>query len=281
MKLLIIGAQGFLGSRFLSYREHYESLGMEFIGLGSKFNNIEEIAEFDFQKYDVIVNCAAFTNMDECESNPYQAFWVNSKLPGELAKVVKGTQTKLVHISTDAVFDGSSEYSLEGDPPSPISLYGLSKSIGEDLVLQSGDANLVCRVNFVGPSPKGNSLFDYFYSKLAIKEKVRGYTNIYFTPLYVDDVVHGVITLIQFKETGIFHLVGDEKISKYDFGRMIESVFFKDLNCVSPEPFVQNPSLARRGLDLSLSNSKVKSLGIVFPELRERMIQLLPQLKEG
>jgi len=281
VRILIIGAQGFLGSRFLSFREHYESLGMEIIGLGSKFNNIEEIAEFDFQKYNVIINCAAFTNMDECENYPYKAFWVNSKLPGELAKKIKGTQTKLVHISTDAVFDGSSEYSLEEDPPNPISLYGLSKNIGEDLVLQSDDSNLVCRVNFVGPSPKGNSLFDYFYSKLSLKEEVRGYTNIYFTPLYVDDVVHGVIKLVQFKETGTFHLVGDEKISKYDFGRIIESVFFKDLNCVSPVLFVQNPSLARRSLDLSLSNTKIKSLGIVFPELRERMIQLLPQFNKG
>jgi dTDP-4-dehydrorhamnose reductase len=281
VKVLITGSQGFLGSRFLAFREYYENLGIDFVECRLKFNNHKEVSDYDFKEYDAVINCAALTNIDECEINPEKAFWVNSELPREITKLIRKTKTKFIHISTDAVFDGSSQFSKETDTPNPISVYGESKLKGEIAVLEADESNLVCRVNFVGSNPRGNSLFDFFYSKMVNNEQVQGFTNIFFTPLYIDDVVHGVASLLQLNENGIFHLVGSERISKFEFGKMIEDTFFKDLNYVDPVSFVQKPGQAQRGLDLSLSNSKAISLGLEVPALGTKLIQLMPKLKKG
>ena len=281
MKALILGSQGFLGSRFLALKQHYEKFGIEFVECGLKFNSINDVEDFNFEEYDTVINCAALTNIDECEVRPEEAHWVNSGLPSKIAKTLAGTNTKLVHISTDAVFDGSSQFSRENDLPNPISIYGKSKLMGEIAVLEAHDRNLVCRVNFVGPNPRGNSLFDFFYSKMKAKDQVPGFTNIYFTPLYVDDVVHGVVSLLQLKQSGVFHLVGSERMSKFEFGKMIENTFFKDLNYVKPVSFVRESNQAPRSLDLSLSNSKLVGLGLEIPKLSDRLNQLQSKLKEG
>lgn len=279
MRILILGSRGFLGSRFLFFQEHYLNLGIKLEACSLKFDHKVDVDKYDFSSYDAIINCAAMTNLKDCELNPEKAFWANSGMPERIAETIKNTGTKFVFVSSDAVFNGSSTLPTEMDEPDPISIYGKTKYQGERAILNIDETNLVCRVNFVGPSPRNDSLFDYFFKKLQIKEEVPGFTNVFFTPLYVDDVVHRIIDLLKLNEKGIYHLVGDERISKFEFGKIIEKTFFSTSNLVQPVQYIQYPDEPRRGADLSLSNSKIKSLKLATPSIKLRLVDLLEQLK--
>jgi dTDP-4-dehydrorhamnose reductase len=271
MKILIVGGNGFLGSHFSKFLSEYREAGIEIAITAEKFERENDLAKIDFNKFHAVVYCSGIVNIEECEKNPTMAFWVNSEIPSLIARKLARTKTKFVYISTDAVFDGAIKFATENDSTNPLSIYGESKLRGENETLNSNDGNLVCRVNFIGRSPKNNSLFDYFLEKLNAEQPAPGYKNVFFTPLYVDDVIHGLIKLINFDSNGIFHLVGNDRMSKFEFGQIVEKFLGKETNLVTPVEFTNLPSSPKRSLDLSLSNEKARHVGIVFPPITSRL----------
>ena len=281
MRILVIGGNGFLGSSFLKFLAAYRSAGIEISSTVEKFERDNELIAIDFKDFQAVIYCSGIVNIEKCESNPAEAFWVNSKLPSLIARELVKTATKFVYISTDAVFDGTTKFATENDVTNPLSIYGESKLQGEMAVLSVSERNLVCRVNFVGRSPKNNSLLDYFLEKLTSKQIAPGYQNVFFTPLYVDDVIHSVIRLIEMNANGIFHLVGDNRISKFEFGLMVEKILYKDSNYIVPAEFNNSPLSPKRSLDLSLSNKKARDFGIDFPSITYRLTELIENSNKG
>ena len=249
----------------------HNDAGIEISINSEKFETGYDLARIDFNEFEAVIYCSGIVNIEECENNPTKAFWVNSELPSLIARKLERTKTKFIYISTDAVFDGTRKFATENDPTNPLSIYGESKLQGEKEILNSSDSNLVCRVNFIGRSPKNNSLLDYFLENLISERHAPGYENVFFTPLYVDDVIHGLIKLIKKNSYGVFHLVGNDRISKYEFGQIIEKLLGKEANFVTPVEFKNLPSTPKRSLDLSLSNEKARSLGIDFPPITPRL----------
>src|SRR5437879_3488639 len=153
MKLLVIGSAGRLGAALMrEYQGEHDVAGFNHAQLDlSNFDTMrEKLGETDF---DVLINAAAFTNVDLCETQPDQAFRINAEAPRVLAEICSEKNAKLIHFSTDYVFDGEKRAPYnEEDEANPISLYGESKLAGEKNVLTAQKRHLVVRVCWVfGP----------------------------------------------------------------------------------------------------------------------------------
>lgn len=277
----MLGAQGFLGSYFVAALGDKAVLHLNRINQESSDNHfslhltpesLEKLADI-VQVYepDFVVNCVAATNLDFCESNPEISFFLNEQVPMHLAQLSNLFGFKLVHISTDAVFSGEKSYSSEEDLCAPSTVYGHSKLAGENVISSIAPDSLICRVNFVGANPKGVSLFDYFYRTMSKKITATGFTDIYFTPLAVDVTARIILDLMDRNEKGIYHVVGTDRISKYEFAEMVRRIWNFDESLLKPGLY---DSTVKRSLDLSLDNSKLKGIGIIPAPIEESMKKL-------
>ena len=272
---LVLGGSGFLGSYFAQNLPkpnviHVSSTTGEQDSDGifrkfGRFDNESDLLEFLKEtQFKNVINCIALANIEECENNPNLARWLNIELPGVIARYCKSIEARMIHISTDAVFDGKTPFRTETESPSPVSNYGRTKLEGEKLVLETLPESLIARVNFFGSSKKKDSLFDFFYSRLVSGVEAFAYDDVFFTPVYASETVRLILELANKSQTGIYHVVGNQRISKFEFAKLISSVFKLDSRYIAQ---IQAPSSRMsklRGHDLSLNNQKLKSIG-VFP----------------
>jgi dTDP-4-dehydrorhamnose reductase len=188
MKIVIIGAGGRLGAAIM--REHRERFDV--VGFSHTQLDLSDLDELDNKlhamNFDVLVNAAAFTNVDLCETQRDQAFRINSEAPRTLAEICRDKNAKLIHFSTDYVFDGEkSEPYTERDEANPISVYGESKLAGEKNVLAAQDRHLVVRVSWVF-GPDRPSFVDGMIKRAQESEKVDAVADKISTPTYTHDI---------------------------------------------------------------------------------------------
>ncbi len=142
---------------------------------------------------DFVINCAAYTDVDGCESNKKLAFKINGDAPGEIARVCKEENAVLVHFSTDYVFDGSSEQGYaEDDATSPINIYGESKLKAEELIAQNMDEYYIIRTSWLF-GENGKNFVDTMVNLGKTKEKLDVVDDQIGSPTYTKDLCHAVI----------------------------------------------------------------------------------------
>jgi dTDP-4-dehydrorhamnose reductase len=188
MRIIILGAGGRLGAALTcEYREKFDVVGFNHAQLDlAKSNQVRE--RLSLREFDVVVNCAAMTNVDLCESQPEQAFAINAEVPKHLAEICSEKKTKLIHFSTDYVFDGEKrEPYVETDPTKPISVYGESKRAGEENVLAVQDRHLVVRVSWVF-GPDRPSFIDAMIKRAREEEQIDAVADKVSTPTYTRDI---------------------------------------------------------------------------------------------
>jgi dTDP-4-dehydrorhamnose reductase len=189
MKIVIIGSGGRLGAALTrAYRDKFDVVGFNHAQLDlTNFDQVrEKITALDF---DVLINCAAFTNVDLCETQREQAFQINAEAPRILGEICRDKKAKLIHFSTDYVFDGEKrEPYTEDDVAKPISVYGESKREGEKLVLQTHDRHLVVRVSWVF-GPDRPSFIDGVIKRARENEHVEAIADKFSTPTNTLDIV--------------------------------------------------------------------------------------------
>jgi dTDP-4-dehydrorhamnose reductase len=188
MRLVIIGSGGRLGAALMrEYREKFDLI--DFNRAQLDLTNLVEIpAKFDGLNFDVLINAAALTNVDFCEKEPAQAFRINADAPRVLAEVCHAKNAKLIHFSTDYVFDGENpEPYREEDPPQPISVYGESKRVGEEKVLAVDPGHLVVRVSWVF-GPDRPSFVDAVMARARENPQVDAVADKFSTPTYTVDI---------------------------------------------------------------------------------------------
>jgi dTDP-4-dehydrorhamnose reductase len=187
MKIVIIGAGGRLGAALMrEYREKYDLAGFNHAQLD--LANLDDVRrKLGAMNFDVLINAAAFTNVDACETERDRAFRINAETPGILAEICNEKEAKLIHFSTDYVFDGEKRgpYSEE-DQANPISAYGESKLAGEKNVL-AGDGHLVVRVSWVF-GPDRPSFVDAMIKRAQQDEKIDAISDKFSTPTYTHDI---------------------------------------------------------------------------------------------
>jgi len=188
MKIIILGAGGRLGAALLrEYRDKFEVTGFNRTQLDlSDLNDLrEKIQETGF---DVLINAAGFTKVDVCETQPERAFLINAEAPRVLAEICGEKSARLIHFSTDYVFDGEKrEPYSEEDEATPISVYGESKLAGEKNVLAAQAANLVVRVSWVF-GPDRPSFVDAMIRGAQESERIDAVADKFSTPTYTLDI---------------------------------------------------------------------------------------------
>jgi dTDP-4-dehydrorhamnose reductase len=188
MKIVILGAGGRLGAALMhEYREKYDVAGFDHAQLD--LANLDDVrGKLDAMNFDVLINAAAFTNVDACETEHDRAFLINAKAPGVLAEICNEKDAKLIHFSTDYVFDGEKRAPYtEEDEAKPISVYGESKLAGEKNVLATDGGHLVVRVSWVF-GPDRPSFVDSMIKRAQEHEKVDAIADKFSAPTYTLDI---------------------------------------------------------------------------------------------
>ena len=220
MKLVIVGAGGRLGTALVrKCREKFDVIGFNHaqLDLANPDELREKLCAIDF---DLLINTAAFTNVDLCETQRDQAFGINAEAPRILAEICRDKNAKLIHFSTDYVFDGEkSEPYIESDPANPISVYGESKRAGEQFVLQTTDRHLIVRVSWVF-GPERPSFIDAMIKRACEDEHVEAITNKFSAPTYTHDIAQMLPQLFEpGVEGGILHFANAGECSWQEYAQ--------------------------------------------------------------
>jgi dTDP-4-dehydrorhamnose reductase len=214
----------------------------------------------DLTKPDLVVNCAGMTNVEECQADPAAAQRANAEMPGLLAAACTSRGVRFVHISTDHLFDDRRTLFSESDRPAPLNVYGSTKAAGERAVFDAAPEALVIRTNFFGwGTSYRRSFTDSILSALRGGVRPMLFDDVYFTPILIDRLVEVVHQLVDLQGSGLYHVVGDERLTKYDFGLLVAREFGLDETLVQRGRFADRPELAARPREMGLSNAKLRS----------------------
>lgn len=274
MKILITGGNGQLGNELKSILTTGEAeIGkcpidntkVETIYTDADeldITNLEEVKETVLkEKPDVIINCAAYTNVDGCETNQDAAFKVNALGPRNLAIAAEMVGAKIVQVSTDYVFPGVGEKPLrECDATNPVSSYGTTKLLGEEYVRDFSSKYYIVRTawlyGYVGKN------FVYTMMRLAKShDQITVVNDQKGNPTHANDLAYHILKLITTDEYGVYHCTGKGECSWYDFASKIISMTGENCKvnpCSSEEYSKMNPASANRPEYSSLDNMMLR-----------------------
>lgn len=257
-KIPILGGRGMLGSDLVSACQQQ---GLDTIVL--------DVPEFDITNTEqlrqavsnaqVIVNCAAYTNVDKAESQPNLAYQVNTEAVGRLGTLVKESDAWVLHISTDFVFDGKLDRPyIEADPPNPINTYGKTKLAGEQLLAESGCRHCILRIEWTYGLAGDN-----FVSKLIRRAKANKALKVVDdqigSPTATTEVAKVICKLLQKRPQGIFHFASSGYVSRYEMAKFIFEKLSMDVN-LSLCKTSDFQSAAARPLNSRFDCSKIEAL---------------------
>ena len=274
-RLLVIGASGLLGSKIMAQAAHgYDAVGtcnpevdgrefwrLEALDIGSK----EEVDRlFVDVNPEVVILTAAMTNVDGCESNPTLANRINASGPSLVARACRASGSRLVHVSTDYVFDGAKNRRYnETDVPRPISEYGRSKLAGEKAVLSTLPEAAVARPAVIygwNPiEPKANFV-TWVLKKLRNGDKATLFEDQVISPTFADDLAKTLLELAETDASGIWHVSGPDCLDRPSCGRLIAEVFGLDESLVVPVSSDTVKLPAKRPKNSCLDVSKAEKL---------------------
>jgi dTDP-4-dehydrorhamnose reductase len=294
MRILVTGASGLLGlNTALEASQQHEVFGSvnENVIQSTAFTVIQsDLTEpgaleklIDERQPEWVINCAALANLEACEANPALAKKLNSELPENLANYVAKGGARLVHLSTDAVFDGKNGNYTEGDEPNPLSLYARTKLRGEQAVLAANPEAIVARVNLYGWSLSGKrSLAEWFVNNLSAGTSIMGFTDVYFCPLLVNHLARLLLRMLERDLKGLYHVVSSECSSKYDFGVKLAGLFGFEDSLIKPALISQSGLSAARSPNLTLKADKLsRDLGGSTPSLNTGLESFYSQFRNG
>lgn len=223
-------------------------------------------------KPDYIINTCALNNVDYCESHPNEAKKINSDFVENLSKISELIDCKLVHLSTDSVFDGNKKTPyVETDIPNPNNIYGNTKLSGEKFALKNSN-NLVIRASVLygwlpdylskinSSSMKPINFGLWLINKLNSNEEVQITQDEYSSPIIVEDFANAIIHLLKKNHSGIFHAAPNICINRYDFSKEIAKQLNLDSNLIKP---TSNKKLGRNvktGANKCLDSTKIQTL---------------------
>lgn len=222
-------------------------------------------------KPDVIVHCAALTNVDICEKNYEMALSVNADSAAYLAESA-APDIKFVYISTDSVFDGAMGMYSEDDKPNPINNYAMSKLEGERQVRKSAGDYLILRSNIIGHRhTREDSLAEWVARSLRSGIPINMFTDVIFAPLDIMTYAGFIMRLIRSGLTGCLHLGARDGVSKYDLGCRIARRLGLDPALITPKSIDEERFTARRPKNTTLDVSRAEKMLGPMPYIDEEL----------
>jgi dTDP-4-dehydrorhamnose reductase len=280
--VIVTGANGQLGKELRALSSAYPYFRFVFLGREDlPIHHFPLVRNF-FEAYHpaFCINCAAYTAVDKAESEKDAAFLVNAESVGVLAAVCKEFDTRFIHISTDYVFDGSSETPyLPDDSTGPINVYGASKLEGERLCMKENQDALIIRTSWVF-SEFGNNFVKTMVRLMSQRESLNVVSDQVGAPTYAADLAEAILSIIAQPEwkPGIYHYSNHGKISWYQFAQAI-ALHIQSTCQVNPIPSSAYPTPARRPTFSLLDTTSLQSnFSIQIPDWEASLLKCLQKL---
>lgn len=284
MNVLITGANGQLGRSLRRVMENFPEIYPVFTDVENLDITDKEALEkaFSENKFDAIVNCAAYTAVDKAESDEVMAALLNTQAVGLLAEVAALYGVRFIHISTDYVFAGDScRPYVENDEPYPQSIYGRTKLEGEGILKSLCPDAVIIRTAWLY-SEYGRNFVKVMLSVGKDKGLVRVVSDQIGTPTYAGDLADAIVAVLRNPEwkPGIYHFTDEGVASWFDFAEAIFELSGLSEVDVIPIDTVDYPSPAKRPQYSVLSKNKIKStFGIKIPYWRDSLKKCLAALE--
>ena len=283
MKILVTGANGQLG------RELRNVLESEIPGKAI-YTDIAELDLTDakgvddfFKKNDIshVVNCAAYTAVDKAEEEKLECAAININAVKNLANAADAIGAKIIHISTDYVFDGTAHRPYkESDKVNPISQYGTTKRKGETALLALAPESIIIRTSWLY-SPHGNNFVKTMLRLGAEQSKIKVVSDQIGTPTYALDLARAIYMVLMSHQwvEGIFHFSNEGVCSWYDFAKSIHRIAGIDKCEIKPIPTEEYPTAASRPFYSVLDKTRIKATyGVKAPYWEDSLIECIKRI---
>lgn len=295
-KVLVTGANGLLGQKLVAaLHEDYDVYG---IGRGP--DAIASYPHYSYSACDItrrsdlldfvkqhephyIINAAAYTNVDGCEEEKEACWKVNVTGVENLAHAARKVNSAVVHISSDYVFDGVKGIYDEASKPNPLGYYGRAKLASENAVIATGIEHAIVRTMVLYGTGKNvrPNFATWLIDKLSQGEHVNIVDDQYGHPTLADDLAQAMRKIIELDKRGVYHIVGSEYLSRYDFALKLAEVFDLDRNLITRIKTEELQQKAPRPLRSQFSIEKAKrELGIDMSDAEAGLRILKRQLQE-
>ncbi len=226
-----------------------------------------------------IIHTVALTSVEGCERNPQMAYHINVELAENVATAASRLGVQMVHISSDHLFDGKSRLLREDAKVAPLNIYAHTKAQAENRVLLVHPSALIIRTNFYGIGPPYRQSFsDHILNCLRTGDSITLFDDVFYSPIVISKLIQ-ITQMLQSKScSGIYNVVSDERISKYQFGLKLASVYGFGIKNILRGSISLMPGLVNRPLDMSLSSGKATAeLCVKLGSVEEHLIQLKSQ----
>lgn len=282
-KWLITGASGLLGYNACQY---LLGQGHEVVGISNSHAidlvGVDErkcdLMDFDATRAlimdvnpDVILHCAAMTNVDACEDDAELTRKYHVELSELIAQCANQCDAKMVHLTTDQLWDGTQVQVSEETPTQPLNVYGQTKADSEVSVMNACADALIIRTNFFGKGRSWRLSFsDWLDKELSAGNVINGFNDIFYSPISIPHLLQAVRDLVEKNASGVFHVAGAERISKFDFIRLYAEMGGYDVDLVNEQTSQAAQFKAKRPQDMSLNVQKTEEeLGYEMPTARQ------------
>jgi dTDP-4-dehydrorhamnose reductase len=257
-RIAILGGRGMLGTDVVELLQR-NGLNISIYDLPEFDITNPELIRKALEKNNVVINCAAYTNVEKAEQETERAFQINSHAVKNLGQIAKDLGIWVLQLSTDFIFDGKSEKSYtEKDTPNPINAYGKSKLRGEQFLMETNCQHCILRIEWTY-GHHGNN----FVKKILTLAKTKRHLNVIDdqigSPTATSEVAETILSLVQRKPHGIFHFAADGYVSRYDHAKF----FLEKMNLpvsITPCKTADFQTLADRPLNSRFNCSKIKKL---------------------
>lgn len=269
-KLLIIGGSGLVGSTLLQYvptswdvTSTYNSnnTNNNFIKIDLLDDSDPVIDLIKKIKPDFVVHTAAFSSVDFCETDHFAADKLHVEKTQNIAQICDDINSKLLFLSTDAVFEGNVKKKYtESDPTNPVNYYGQTKLHAEKIVLDISKNNVVLRTSVVYGHHQKSRFTNWVLDYLHHNKKIDQFIDQYNTPTLVDDLAKSIILILQKNISGLFHATGSSCLNRYEFAKKLAVKFNYDQSLIFPVTSKEKKQDAPRPINTCLNSQKLESV---------------------
>ncbi len=292
-KILIIGGSGLVGSTLVQYAmPHYDlhvTVNKNKIALTNTHvtkidlleNRLAIINLIKTSNPDIVINTAAHSSVDLCETNPELANLLHVDITRDIATICRDIGSKLIHFSTDAVFDGKlNRKYTEQDVPNPINHYGKTRLAAESIVKEASNLNVILRTSVIYGWHERSRFTNWIIQTLRDNKMVDPFVDQYNTPTLVDDLAKSILRIIEMSISGLYHAVGKTCLSRYEFALRLAEQFGFDKNLIKPVISYEKKQAAPRPPKTCLDANKLeKIIGYNFCDIDKGISFILEKSK--
>jgi dTDP-4-dehydrorhamnose reductase len=283
-RVAVTGSNGQLGNELARIADKHPRFGFTF--LSKEIFPLEDPAKMEewllSHPVDIFIHCAAYTAVDKAESEKDKAFEVNAIASGKIASLLAKKKSRLIYISTDYVFDGTSSSPLTEDAPTnPVNTYGASKLQGELLVLQNNPLTQVIRTSWLY-SAYGNNFVKTMIRLMKEKDSIRVVQDQKGSPTYAGDLAKAILQMLESDHfiRGIYHYSNEGKTTWFEFAQEIKKLTGSVCR-ILPIPSSGYPTPAKRPAYSLMDKSKIKKdYGLLIPDWRDSLATCIDILKK-